>query len=100
MKRYSRVGSFLSPTLKSNGILALIGILSCAFADATAAQRLNIETRLSIVSLLITFLFIQSPICFRRAAPLSAPNCADLRLLFGAKLVRSLQLSRRLINRR
>src|SRR6266540_1556968 len=64
LKVYSPAGSFLSPTLKSKGIFALIGLISCAFADAAAAQRVNIETRLSIVSLFITFLFIQSPICF------------------------------------
>src|SRR5207253_4965296 len=82
LKVYSPAASFLSPRLKSKGIFALIGTLSCAFADATTAQSVNIETRLNIVSLLITFVFIQSPICFRRAGQLTAPNWAHLRLPF------------------
>src|SRR5258707_15039882 len=97
LKVYSPAGSFLSPTLKSNGILVLIGLLSCAFADAAAAQRVNIETRLSIVSLLITFPSIQSPICFRRAAVNLLPQTAPTYVyLFESKLGSLLQSFRRL----
>src|SRR5882724_2597756 len=97
LKVYSPAGSFLSPRLKSNGILALIGLLSCAFADATAAQRVNIETRLSIVSLLITFPSIQSPICFRRAAVNRRPQTAPTYVyLFESKVGSLLQSFRRL----
>src|SRR6266849_6013894 len=101
LKVYLPAGSFLSPTLKSNGILALIGIVSCALADAAAAQRVNIETRLSIMSLLITFPSIQSPICFRRAAINCLPQTAPTYVyLFESKVGFSPAMIKAAINQR
>src|SRR4030095_4729359 len=92
LKVYSPAASFLSPTLKSKGIFALIGILSCAFADATAAQRVNIEIRLNIVSLLITFLFIHLLSVFGERRPIDCPKLRPPTLTFSrAKLVLSSQ---------